>query len=79
MRFSSSMGVEAAALTHPPTIQDSTVIVHNSRRCNQQSDSEQFWTSTNTQGPAGGPSNIYGSARHHDEQSRKMLGARSNN
>jgi hypothetical protein len=34
------MGVEAAALTHPPLTQDSTGIFHNSRRCNQQSDSE---------------------------------------
>jgi hypothetical protein len=34
------MGVEAAALTHPPATQDSTGIVHNSRRCNQQSDHE---------------------------------------
>jgi hypothetical protein len=40
MRFSSSMGVEAAALTDPPATQDSTGIVHNSRRCNKQSDSE---------------------------------------
>jgi hypothetical protein len=40
MRFSSSMGVEAAALAHTPAPQDSTGIVHNSRRCNQQSDSE---------------------------------------
>jgi hypothetical protein len=34
------MSVAAAALTHPPATQDSTGIVHNSRRCNQQSDSE---------------------------------------
>jgi hypothetical protein len=34
------MGVEAAALTHPPATQDSTETVHNSRRCNQQSDPE---------------------------------------
>jgi hypothetical protein len=40
MRLSSSMGVEAAALTHPPATQDSTGIFHNSRRCNRQSDSE---------------------------------------
>jgi hypothetical protein len=40
MRLSSSMGVEAAALTHTPATQDSTGIVHNSRRCNQQSDLE---------------------------------------
>jgi hypothetical protein len=40
MIFSSSMGVEAAALTHPPATQDSTGIVHNSRRCNQQFDKE---------------------------------------
>jgi hypothetical protein len=40
MRLSSSMGVEAVALTHPPTTQDSTGIVHNIRRCNQQSDLE---------------------------------------
>jgi hypothetical protein len=32
------MGVEAAALTHPPVTQDSTETVHNSRRCNQQYD-----------------------------------------
>jgi hypothetical protein len=40
MRLSSSMGVEAAAHTHPPAMQDSTETVHNSRRCNQQSDPE---------------------------------------
>jgi hypothetical protein len=40
MRLSISMGVEAAALTHPPVTQDSTGIVHNSRRCNQQFDTE---------------------------------------
>jgi hypothetical protein len=40
MRLSSSMGVEAAALTHTPAMQDSTGIFHNSRRCNQQSDLE---------------------------------------
>jgi hypothetical protein len=40
MILSSSMGVEAAALTHPSAMQDSTGIVHNSRRCNQQYDSE---------------------------------------
>jgi hypothetical protein len=40
MRLSSSMGVEAAALTHPPATQGSTGIVHNSRRCNQQFDTE---------------------------------------
>jgi hypothetical protein len=40
MRFSSSMGVEAAALTHHSLTQDSTQTVHNSRRCNQQSDPE---------------------------------------
>jgi hypothetical protein len=40
MRLSSSMGVEAAPLTHPPATQDSTETVHNSRRCNQQSDPE---------------------------------------
>jgi hypothetical protein len=34
------MGVEAAALTHPPAIQHSTGVFHNSRRCNQQSDSK---------------------------------------
>jgi hypothetical protein len=38
MRLSSSMGVEAAALTHPPATQDSAETVHNSRLCNQQSD-----------------------------------------
>jgi hypothetical protein len=41
MRLSSSMGVEAAALTHPPATQDSTETVHNSRHCNQKSDSER--------------------------------------
>jgi hypothetical protein len=41
MRFSSSMGVEAAALTHLPATQDSTETVHNSRRCNQQSGPER--------------------------------------
>jgi hypothetical protein len=35
------MGVEAAALTHPPATQDSTETIHNSRRCNQQSDPER--------------------------------------
>jgi hypothetical protein len=40
MRLSNSMGVEAAALTHPSLTQDSTQNVHNSRRCNQQSDPE---------------------------------------
>jgi hypothetical protein len=40
MRLSSSMGVEAAALAHPPATQESTGISHNSRPCNQQSDSE---------------------------------------
>jgi hypothetical protein len=40
MRLSGSMGVEAAALAHPPTTQDTTGIFHNSRRCNQQSDLE---------------------------------------
>jgi hypothetical protein len=34
------MDVKAAALAHPPATQDSTGIVHNSRRCNIQSDSE---------------------------------------
>jgi hypothetical protein len=34
------MGVEAAALTHPPATQDSTGIFHNSRRRNQQFDKE---------------------------------------
>jgi hypothetical protein len=42
MRLLSSMGVEAAALTHPPATQDSTGIVHNSRLCNQQ-----FYTESN--------------------------------
>jgi hypothetical protein len=41
MRLSSSMGVEAAALTHPPAMQDSKGSVHNSRRCNQQSNLER--------------------------------------
>jgi hypothetical protein len=40
MRFLSSMGVEAAALTHPPATQDSTGIVHNSSHRNQQFDKE---------------------------------------
>jgi hypothetical protein len=40
MRLSSSTGVEAAALNHTPAKQDSTGIVHHSRRCNQQCDSE---------------------------------------
>jgi hypothetical protein len=35
------MGVEAAALTHPPATKDSAETVHNSRRCNQQSDLEK--------------------------------------
>jgi hypothetical protein len=34
------MGVEAAALAHPPATQESTGIVHNSRRRNQQFDKE---------------------------------------
>jgi hypothetical protein len=40
MGLSSSMGVEAAALAHPPATQDSTGIVHNSRRRNKQFDKE---------------------------------------
>jgi hypothetical protein len=40
MRLSSSMGVEAAALAHPPATQDSTGIVHNSLHRNQQFDNE---------------------------------------
>jgi hypothetical protein len=36
MRFSSSMGGDAAALTHPTATQDSAGIVHNSRRRNKQ-------------------------------------------
>jgi hypothetical protein len=40
MRLSSSMGVDAADHTHPPVTQDSTETIHNSRRCNQQSDTE---------------------------------------
>jgi hypothetical protein len=40
MKLISSMGVEDAAQIHPPAMQDSTETVHNSRRCNQQSDSE---------------------------------------
>jgi hypothetical protein len=40
MRLSSSMGVEAAAHTHPPETQDRTETVHNSRRCKKQSDPE---------------------------------------
>jgi hypothetical protein len=40
MRLSSSMGGDAAALTHPPATQDSAGIVHNSRRRNQQFDKE---------------------------------------
>jgi hypothetical protein len=34
------MGVEAVALTHPPAMQDSTGIVHNSHRRNQKFDKE---------------------------------------
>jgi hypothetical protein len=41
MRLSSSMGMEAAVLTHPPAMQDSAENVHNSRCCNQQSDPER--------------------------------------
>jgi hypothetical protein len=48
MRLSSSMGVEAVALTHPPATQDSTGIVHNSLRCNQQSDSESSFGQVQT-------------------------------
>jgi hypothetical protein len=40
MRLSSSMGWDAAALTHPPATQDSAGIVHNSRHQNQQSGKE---------------------------------------
>jgi hypothetical protein len=40
MRVSSSMGVEAAAHTHLPAMQDGRKAVPNSRRCNQQSDPE---------------------------------------
>jgi hypothetical protein len=40
MRLSIIMGVEAAALAHPPVTQDSAETVHNSRCCNQQSDPE---------------------------------------
>jgi hypothetical protein len=40
MRVSSSMGVEAAAHTHPPATQDRRKTVPNSRRCNQPSDPE---------------------------------------
>jgi hypothetical protein len=40
MRFSSSMGVEAAAHAHLPTTQDRRKTVPNSRRCNQRSDPE---------------------------------------
>jgi hypothetical protein len=36
MRLSSSIGGNAADLTHPPTTQDSTGSVHNSCRGNQQ-------------------------------------------
>jgi hypothetical protein len=48
MRLSSSMGVEAAALTHPPATEDSTETVHNSRRCNQQSDPESNFGNVQT-------------------------------
>jgi hypothetical protein len=41
MRFSSSMCVEAAALTNPPATQDSTGIFHNSRCRNRQFDKER--------------------------------------
>jgi hypothetical protein len=40
MRLSSSMGGEAAALTHPPAMKDSTGVFHNSRSRNQQFDKE---------------------------------------
>jgi hypothetical protein len=36
MRLSISMGGDAAALAHPPAMQDSAVIVHTSHRYNQQ-------------------------------------------
>jgi hypothetical protein len=48
MRLSRSMGVEDAALTHPPVTQDSTETVHNSRRCNQQSDQERNYGQVQT-------------------------------
>jgi hypothetical protein len=48
MRLLSSMGVEAVAFTHPPTTQDSTGIVHNSRRCNQQFDTESNYGQVQT-------------------------------
>jgi hypothetical protein len=48
MRFSSSMGVEAAAHNHPPATQDSRETVPNSRRCNQQSDPESNFRQVQT-------------------------------
>jgi hypothetical protein len=48
MRLSSSMDVEAAALIHPPATQDSTGIVHNSRRCNQHFDTESNFEQVQT-------------------------------
>jgi hypothetical protein len=78
MRLTSSMGVEAAAHTYPPATQESTETVQNSRRCNQQSDPKSNFGQVQTQGPAGGPSNMYGSSRHHEEQERQISAARSN-
>jgi hypothetical protein len=48
MRLSSSMGVEAAAQTHPPATQESREIVPNSSRCNQQSDTESTFGQVQT-------------------------------
>jgi hypothetical protein len=48
MILSSSMGVEAAAHTHPPAMQDSRETAPNSRRCNQQSDPESYFGQVKT-------------------------------
>jgi hypothetical protein len=48
MILPSSMGMEAAALTHPHATQDSTGSVHNSRRCNQQFGTESNFGQVHT-------------------------------
>jgi hypothetical protein len=79
MRLSSSMGVEAAALTIPPATQDSIGIIHNSRRHNQQFGKEGNPGQVQTyKVPPEALAIFFGSARDHVEQSRKISGARAN-
>jgi hypothetical protein len=73
------MGVESAARTHPPATQDSTGIVHNSRRCNQQFDTESNYGQVKTyKVPPEALAICFGSARDHYEQSRKIFGGIAN-